>query len=178
MAIATNILQCLVPISQFNKGQASKIFDRLRSEKELIVLKNNQPSAIILSPEEYTRLTEIEEDYFLLLEANKRLVEFLEEAKKDLKKLDHSVQLQVVKGIEKVRKNPLPTDKGGYGKPLGNKNGINLTNLLKIKFRDLGIRVVYKLEYVDDIMKIIVISARTDEAVYKEAAKRREKNKF
>lgn len=63
MAIATNILQCLVPISQFNKGQASKIFDRLRSEKELIVLKNNQPSAIILSPEEYTRLTEIEEDY-------------------------------------------------------------------------------------------------------------------
>ena len=63
MAIATNILKCLVPISQFNKGQASKIFDRLRSEKELIVLKNNQPSAIILSPEEYTRLTEIEEDY-------------------------------------------------------------------------------------------------------------------
>lgn len=36
-------------------------------------MKNNQPSAIILSPEEYTRLTEIEEDYFLLLEANKRM---------------------------------------------------------------------------------------------------------
>ena len=44
MAIATNILQCLIPISQFNKGQASKIFDRLHDEKELIVLKNNQPS--------------------------------------------------------------------------------------------------------------------------------------
>ena len=73
MAIATNLLQSLVPISQFNKGQAAKIFDRLHSEKELIVLKNNQPSAIILSPEEYTRLTEIEEDYFLLLEANKRM---------------------------------------------------------------------------------------------------------
>ncbi len=73
MAIAANLLQSLVPISQFNKGQAAKIFDRLRSEKELIVLKNNQPSAIILSPEEYTRLTEIEEDYFLLLEADKRL---------------------------------------------------------------------------------------------------------
>ena len=73
MAIAANLLQSLVPISQFNKGQAAKIFDRLHSEKELIVLKNNQPSAIILSPEEYTRLTEIEEDYFLLLEANKRM---------------------------------------------------------------------------------------------------------
>lgn len=73
MAIAANILQSLIPISQFNKGQAAKIFDRLHSERELIVLKNNQPSAIILSPEEYKRLTEIEEDYFLLLEANKRI---------------------------------------------------------------------------------------------------------
>lgn len=73
MAIAADLLQSLVPISQFNKGQAAKIFDRLHSERELIVLKNNQPSAIILSPEEYTRLTEIEEDYFLLLEANKRI---------------------------------------------------------------------------------------------------------
>ena len=52
-----------------------KIFDRLHSEKELIVLKNNQPSAVILSLEEYTRLTEIEEDYFLLLEANRRIEE-------------------------------------------------------------------------------------------------------
>lgn len=75
MAIAANLLQSLIPISQFNKGQAAKIFDRLRSEKELIVLKNNQPSAVILSSEEYTRLTEIEEDYFLLLEANKRMEE-------------------------------------------------------------------------------------------------------
>ena len=73
MAIAADILQSLVPISQFNKGQAAKIFDRLHSERELIVLKNNQPSAVILSPEEYKRLTEIEEDYFLLLEANKRM---------------------------------------------------------------------------------------------------------
>lgn len=73
MAITAGLLQSLVPISQFNKGQAAKIFDRLHSERELIVLKNNQPSAIILSPEEYTRLTEIEEDYYLFLEANKRM---------------------------------------------------------------------------------------------------------
>ena len=73
MAIASNLLHSLIPISQFNKGQAAKIFDRLNSEKELIVLKNNQPSAIILSPEEYTRLTEIEEEYFLLLDTYKSM---------------------------------------------------------------------------------------------------------
>ena len=46
MAIAADLLQSLVPISQFNKGQAAKIFDRLHSERELIVLKNNQPSVL------------------------------------------------------------------------------------------------------------------------------------
>lgn len=102
-------------------------------------------------------------------------IEFLEEAEKDMKKLDHSAQVQVLKGIRKVSQNPLSVEESGYGKPLGNKIGINLTNLMKIKFRDIGIRVVYKIERIEGIMKIIVISARTDEQVYKEAAKRREK---
>lgn len=102
-------------------------------------------------------------------------IEFLEEAEKDMKKLDHSVRIQVLKGIQKVSANPLSVQEGGYGKPLGNKTGTNLTNLMKIKFRDLGIRVVYKVVRVDGVMKIIVVSARTDEQVYKEAGKRREK---
>lgn len=103
-------------------------------------------------------------------------IEFLEEAEKDMKKLDHSAQIQVLKGISKVSQNPLPTAEGGYGKPLGNKSGTNLTNFLKIKFRDLGIRVVYKVERVNGVMKIIVVSARTDEQVYREASKRRDKH--
>ena len=103
-------------------------------------------------------------------------IEFIEEAQKDMKKLDHSAQIQVLKGITKVSGNPLPAEEGGYGKPLGNKSGTNLTNLMKIKFRDLGIWVVYKIERMDNMMKIIVVSARTDEQVYQEAAKRREKH--
>lgn len=73
MPSATNVAKSLVSISQFNKGQASRIFDRLHSESQLIVLKNNQPTAFILSPNEYDRLTELEEDYALLLEAYERL---------------------------------------------------------------------------------------------------------
>ena len=101
---------------------------------------------------------------------------FLEEAGRDMEKLDRSAQLQVLKGIKKVSANPLPQAEGGYGKPLGSKNGNNLTNLMKIKFRDLGIRVVYKIERTDTVMRIIVISARTDDQVYREAAKRRMKH--
>ena len=36
--------------------------------------------------------------------------------------------------------------------------------------------MVYKIEYVDEVMKIIVILARTDEQVYKEASKRRKEH--
>ena len=102
-------------------------------------------------------------------------VELLEEAKKDLKRLDRGVQTQVIKGIKKVAQNPVSIHEGGYGKPLGNKNKTDLTGLFKIKYRGLGIRVVYRLEYTETMMKIIVISARTDEQVYKEALRRRER---
>ena len=73
MSMAYEALNSLVSITQFNKGQASRIFDRLNTEKQLIVLKNNVPSAVIISPEEYIRLSEIAEDYYLLTEAQTRL---------------------------------------------------------------------------------------------------------
>ena len=75
MAYTADILDSLVPITEFNRDQASKIFDRLHSESRLIVIKNNQPAAIILSPSEFQRLSEMEEDYTLLLEATRRLKE-------------------------------------------------------------------------------------------------------
>jgi len=71
-----NLLKSLVPITQFNKGQAAKIFDRLKTERRIVVLKNNAPSAIILSPDEYLRLLEIEEDSILLNLAEQRLADY------------------------------------------------------------------------------------------------------
>jgi mRNA interferase RelE/StbE len=105
-------------------------------------------------------------------------VAFLAEAQKDLKRLDHNAQIQVLKGIQKVAQNPVSVHEGGYGKPLGNRNGTDLAGLFKIKYRDLGLRVVYRLEYDGEVMRIIVISARTDEQVYEEAARRRKKYKL
>lgn len=62
-----------VSISQFDEGNAIQIFDRLGTDRGVVVLKNGQPIAVILSLEEYTRLVEAEEDYKLTVEANKRL---------------------------------------------------------------------------------------------------------
>ena len=97
-------------------------------------------------------------------------VRYSREAAKDLRNLDKALVSQVLKGIAKVRKNPLPIP-DGYGKPLGNKGGRNLTGFFKIKYRGIGIRVVYALVYDEKIMNILVISKRDDEYCYEAAAK-------
>lgn len=73
MSINAQTLKSLVPISQFSKGKATQVFDRLNREPQLVVLKNNVPAAVLLSPEEFSRLAEIEENYQLLLMAQERL---------------------------------------------------------------------------------------------------------
>ncbi|MCC8017984.1 MAG: type II toxin-antitoxin system RelE/ParE family toxin [Lachnospiraceae bacterium] len=94
------------------------------------------------------------------------------EAAKDMAALDGSQRIQVQKAIKKVKTNPLPVSEGGYGKPLGNKNGNDLSGLLKIKLLKLGIRIVYKLIRVDNEMIILVIGAREDNEVYDIAKER------
>ena len=99
-------------------------------------------------------------------------VEYLPEANQDLKNLDGSQRLLVLKAIKKVQQNPISIYGGGYGKPLGNKNGSDLSGFLKVKLKSAGLRVVYKVVRQDDKMLIIVIGARADEEVYGIAQKR------
>jgi len=88
-----------------------------------------------------------------------------EEAKKDYYKLDGSIRKQVLAGILKIAEAPLPSP-NGYGKPLGNVGGNNLTGFFKIKYRGIGIRVVYALVIDETVMNIIVISERDDNFCY------------
>lgn len=99
-------------------------------------------------------------------------IEYIPAALEDLRSLDRSQQLQVLKAIEKVSANPLPNSEGGLGKPLGSHSGANLTGYLKIKLLKLGLRVVYRVVRENNVMRIIVISVRDDEAVYKLARDR------
>ena len=103
-------------------------------------------------------------------------VRYLPEAEKDFRSLSHTQQLIVRKAIDKVRTNPLPQSEGRYGKPLGHKHGTNLTNLLKIKLRGEGIRIVYRLIRTETAMLVIVIGIREDDEVY-EIARRRNGHK-
>lgn len=73
MISTASILKSMVPVSRFNRGEAGKIFDELSHVKTKIVMKNNVPIAVLLSPEEYTRLIDETEDSLLLAEAAMRL---------------------------------------------------------------------------------------------------------
>ena len=98
-------------------------------------------------------------------------VEYLKEAQRDLKRLDMYNRKLVLKAIDKTTERPLPPP-DGIGKPLGNHASSRLSGFYKIKLRGLGYRVVYQLVVTAEVMRIIVISIRDDETVYKEAERR------
>lgn len=97
-------------------------------------------------------------------------IRITDEAKKDYIKIEGSIRRQVLAGIVKVSQAPLPSP-NGYGKALGNKNGNNLTGFFKIKYRGIGIRVVYTLVVDNMVMNIVVISPRDDNYCYDLAVK-------
>ena len=97
---------------------------------------------------------------------------FLPEAKKDLKDLDGSQRQHVVKALDKTLQNPLPRSQGGYGIELGSKGRVNLTGFLEVKLRGEGLRAIYKLIHAESEMLVIIIGIREDEEVYNEGSER------
>jgi len=68
-----NVLNSIVPISRFNKGEAGKIFNEVKNDGFKIVVKNNVPTCVLITPEKYQELMEKVEDYNLLTVAVKRM---------------------------------------------------------------------------------------------------------
>ena len=68
-----NVLDSIIPISLFNKGQANKIFSDVKKFGTRIVVKNNVPECILMSPQSYQQMMEEYEDAILAAEATKRL---------------------------------------------------------------------------------------------------------
>lgn len=71
--LTSNFLDSLVPISRFNRGEASKIFEEVAQSGMKLVLKNNAPACVLLAPERYSELLELIEDYALAAEAERRM---------------------------------------------------------------------------------------------------------
>ena len=96
----------------------------------------------------------------------------LDEVYDDLRRLDRSQQIPVVKAIIKTSQSPAPKPIG-YGNPLSG----NLSGFCKIKLRDAGIRIVYRYLKSSNGMLIIVVEMRADNEAYEIAEERIEKHK-
>lgn len=96
---------------------------------------------------------------------------FIEAAKKDYLKLDGSEKKFVDIALAKLkfRANEL-------GEELTKKKNSNLFGCRKIKFKKIGIRIVFRIVGNQaEIVEIISIGKRNDDEVYKTAAKRLKK---
>jgi len=69
----SNVLDALVPITRFNRGEANKIFDEVRESGYKIVVKNNTPACVMLALERYQELMDMLDDQYLLVLAEERI---------------------------------------------------------------------------------------------------------
>lgn len=67
------MMNSIIPITRFNKGEATKIFDEVEASGTKIVVKNNKPACVLLSPAQYETLMEMLSDYILYTEAEIRM---------------------------------------------------------------------------------------------------------
>lgn len=67
------LLNQIVPISRFNKGEASKICEEVKETGVKAVLKNNVRVMMLVEPNQYDEMVDLLEDYALLFEAEKRM---------------------------------------------------------------------------------------------------------
>lgn len=52
------LINAIIPITRFNKGEAGKIIDEVQQNGPRIIVKNNVPECIMISLEDYNSLTE------------------------------------------------------------------------------------------------------------------------
>ncbi len=62
-----------ISISLFNRGLAGKIFDDVKKSGSKVVIKNNAPECILMSPDEYIKLMDEVNDARLLALATERM---------------------------------------------------------------------------------------------------------
>lgn len=80
MTDITAALKRTVSISLFNRGFAGKIFEEVKKNGAKVVMKNNSPECVLLSPEEYIKLMDEINDARLLAAATERMQNFNHEA--------------------------------------------------------------------------------------------------
>ena len=70
------ILKNMIPFSEFNRGQAGKIFEEVKNDGAKIVVKNNKPECVLISVDDYMKMVDEINDNRALLMAVDRMSDF------------------------------------------------------------------------------------------------------
>jgi mRNA interferase RelE/StbE len=92
--------------------------------------------------------------------------EFHPEAKKELKKLNNSIQILFTKKLKQILNSP------EIGIKLGNKNNLKLAGFKKVYFNNKKHRIVYETIENKVLIYIIAVGKREEMNVYKKASSR------
>lgn len=68
-----NTIQNTIPISVFNNGMAEEVFNEVRRSGTKIVMKNDSAECVLMSPEDYAKMSDEYNDLKLLVLAYERL---------------------------------------------------------------------------------------------------------
>lgn len=63
MSSAADAITKTIPISQFNRGLAGKIFSDVKKNGAKVVMKNNTAEVVLVSPDEYLEMMDDLNDY-------------------------------------------------------------------------------------------------------------------
>ncbi len=63
-------INAIVPITRLNRGEANKVFEEVAECGFKIVVKNNKPICVLLSPERYETIMNLLAEQERILEAN------------------------------------------------------------------------------------------------------------
>lgn len=72
----SNALNNMISFSEFNRGQAGKIFDDVKKIGSKIVIKNNNPECVLISVDDYLKMVDEINDMRALLMAVDRMSDF------------------------------------------------------------------------------------------------------
>lgn len=66
-------LDNLVSVSELSHGGVSRALGRVSDDNPVVVMRNNKPAAVVITPADYKRYTEAAENFALYLEATDRM---------------------------------------------------------------------------------------------------------
>ncbi len=93
MKSVVSAINSTVPISQFNRGLAGKIFSEVKKNGPKVVMKNNEAEVVLLPPDQYVELMDILNDYELLTLAAERMEHYDPSTLISEKEMDHILNI-------------------------------------------------------------------------------------